>query len=289
MIPLFDDNPTRRVPWVTASLIAANVAVFVYMLFLKGTNLDIFIYRYSVVPWEITHGRILPALAMAGIGKNIYLPLLTSMFLHSGWLHIGGNMLFLWIFGNNIEDLMGPLPYLVFYLVCGFAATFTHIAFNAQSQNPLLGASGAIAGILAAYLIMYPRARVHTIVVIVLVTLPAFVVIGFWIVLQVISGVTTIHSATGGGTAWFAHLGGIGAGTILTGIFYVPLKRRRAPAPAGEIHRFFQPRGEFNRPWPPQGGGRQWPPRGSWPPPSGGTAWLPPGNRELPPDEEDDA
>ncbi len=260
MLPLFDDNPTRRFPYVTLSLIAANAVVFIYMLFLKGMNLDIFIYKYSVIPWEITHRQVLPALVHAGISKNIYLPIFTSMFLHSGWLHIGGNMLFLWIFGNNIEDLMGPLPYLGFYLICGCAATFMHIAFNASSQNPLLGASGAIAGILAAYLIMYPRARVHTIVIIVLVTLPAYAVIGFWIVLQVISGVTTIHSATGGGTAWFAHVGGVAAGAILTGIFYLPLKRRRVPAPAREIHRFFGPRGDFNRPYPP----------GPWPPPDPG-------------------
>ncbi len=270
MLPLFDDNPTRRFPYVTMSLIAANAAVFIYMLFLRGMNLDIFIYRYSVIPWEITHGTVLPALAQAGISKNIYLAVFTSMFLHSGWLHIGGNMLFLWIFGNNIEDIMGPLPYLGFYLICGFAATFTHIAFNASSQNPLLGASGAIAGILAAYLIMYPRARVHTIVIVILVTLPAYVVIGFWIVLQVISGVTTIHAATGGGTAWFAHVGGVAAGLIITGIFYAPLKRRRGPLPRGEIHRFFRPRDDWNRPhppgpWPPTGGG---PGPGFGPPPN---------------------
>ena len=284
MLPLFDDNPTRRFPWVTVSLIAANAAVFIYMLFLKGMNLDIFIYRYSVIPWEITHGTVLPALAQAGISKNIYIPLFTSMFLHSGWLHIGGNMLFLWIFGNNIEDLMGPLPYLGFYLICSFAATFTHIAFNASSQNPLLGASGAIAGILAAYLIMYPRARVHAIVIIVLVTLPAYAVIGFWIVLQVISGVTTIHSATGGGTAWFAHVGGVAAGLIITGIFYVPLKRRRAPAPTREIHKFFRPRDDLNRPSPP----------GPWPPTGGqsGPGFRPPPNpvpgHEHRPDAEEE-
>ncbi len=262
MIPLFDDNPTRRVPWVTIALIAANVAVFIYMLFLKTTpqvingvsgvsQQDLFVFKWSVIPWEIMHGTRSPLVVQLGISKNVYVPILTSMFLHSGWVHMGGNMLFLWIFGNNIEDLMGPLPYLGFYLICGFAATFTHIAFNASSMNPLLGASGAIAGILAAYLIMYPRARVHTIVIIVLVTLPAFVVIGFWIVLQVISGVTSLDSATGGGTAWFAHLGGVAGGLIVTLIFYKPLKRRRVVAPAREMHRFFSPRDEFNQPWPP--------------------------------------
>ncbi len=279
MLPLFDDNPTRRVPWVTIGLIAANVAVFIYMLFLKTTpqiinnvsgvsQQDLFVFKWSVIPWEVVHGMRSPLVVQLGISKNVYLPIFTSMFLHSGWLHIGGNMLFLWVFGNNIEDLMGPLPYLAFYFICGFAATFTHILFNASSMNPLLGASGAIAGILAAYLIMYPRARVHTIVIIVLVVLPAYLVLGFWIVLQVISGVTSLNSATGGGTAWFAHVGGIAAGLLITGIFYAPLKRRRVPAPIQEIHRFFQPRDEFNRPYPPG----MWPPAGgpgpgAWPPP----------------------
>ena len=271
MLPLFDDNPTRRVPWVTLSLIAANVAVFIYMLFLKASPMvvngirgvsqqDLFIFRWSVIPSEVVHGTRAAVVAQLGISKDVYVPIFTSMFLHSGWLHIGGNMLFLWIFGNNIEDLMGPLPYLGFYLICGFAATFTHIAFNASSQNPLLGASGAIAGILATYLLIYPRARVHTIVFIVLVTLPAYIVIGFWIVLQVISGVTTLPSATGGGTAWFAHIGGVAAGLMITGIFYVPLKRRRGGMPTQEIHRLFRPHDDWNRPYPP----------GPWPPPGAG-------------------
>ncbi len=287
MLPLFDDNPTRRVPWVTICLIAANVAVFIYMLFLKTTpqiinnvsgvsQQDLFVFKWSVIPWEVVHGMRSPLVMQLGISKNVYLPIFTSMFLHSGWLHIGGNMLFLWVFGNNIEDLMGPLPYLAFYFICGFAATFTHILFNASSMNPLLGASGAIAGILAAYLIMYPRARVHTIVIIVLVVLPAYLVLGFWIVLQVISGVTSLNSATGGGTAWFAHVGGIAAGLLITGIFYAPLKRRRVPAPTREIHRFFQPRDEFNRPYPPG----MWPPAGG----PGPGAWPPP---PTPPSEQD--
>ncbi len=301
MLPLFDDNPTRRVPWVTLGLIAANVAVFIYMLFLKTTpqiinhvsgvtQQDLFIYKWSVIPWEVVHGMRSTIVVQLGISKNVYLPIFTSMFLHSGWLHIGGNMLFLWIFGNNIEDLMGPLAYLAFYFICGLAATFTHILFNASSMNPLLGASGAIAGVLAAYLIMYPRARVHTIIIIVLVTLPAYAVIGLWIVLQVISGVTSLNSATGGGTAWFAHVGGVAAGLLITGIFYAPLKRRRVPTPAREVHRFFRPRDEFNRPYPPPG---MWPPppgTGPWPPLAGPPAHDP--SREPPeepkPDREEE-
>lgn len=235
MIPLYDKNPTRKVPVVSLSLIIINFAVFIYMLFLKGTQLDIFIYRFSAVPWEIVHGKQLSLAAFQQLlgyqiasvpSKSVYLGLLTSLFVHDGWLHIGGNMIFLWVFGNNVEDVMGKLPFVVFYFVCGFFATLAYIAIYSNSIAPLIGASGAISGVLGAYLLLYPRAWVWTWVIFFIFPIPAFLVIGLWIVLQIVQG---LLPSTGGatGVAWFAHIGGVAIGLIITGIFWPILKRRR--------------------------------------------------------------
>lgn len=236
MIPLFDRNPTRRAPTVTIVLILVNLAIFMYMLFLRGMDLYVFTYRYSVVPWEIVHASRLPLRALQEIfpyrltvapPKQVYLPLLTSMFLHGGWLHILGNMLYLWIFGNNVEDVMGHSAFLGFYLVCGLFGTLTHIAVYPNSINQLLGASGAISGVLGAYLLLYPRAWIYTLFFFFIVPIPAFVVIGFWIILQFFGGLSSIAGGMSAGTAWFAHLGGASMGMILTGIFFPVLRRRR--------------------------------------------------------------
>ena len=235
MLPLFDRNPTRKVPVVTIGLIAANLAVFIYMLFLSAAGRDIFIYRFSVVPWEVIHAAQLPLGGLQRLfpfalyevpAKSVYATLLTSLFLHDGWLHILGNMLFLWIFGNNVEDVMGHVPFLAFYLFCGVFSTFAHVAVYPNSINPLLGASGAISGVLGAYLLLYPRAWVWTWVVIFIVPIPAYVVIGFWVVLQLVQGLTSVATASVG-TAFFAHLGGVVIGLIVTGIFLPVLRRRR--------------------------------------------------------------
>jgi len=235
MLPLFDRNPTRKMPSITLGLIILNAAVFIYMLFLGGMRYELFIYRFSVVPWEIVHASRLPPAAIQqlfGYGmeavpsKQVYLALLTSLFLHEGWLHLLGNMLFLWIFGNNVEDVMGHLPYLAFYLMCGLFGTLAHVAIYPNSFNPLLGASGAISGVLGAYLVLYPRAWVWTWVFLVILPVPAFVVIGFWIVLQFVQGLTSVGSGAVG-TAFFAHLGGVAMGLIITGVFYPVLRRRR--------------------------------------------------------------
>lgn len=235
MIPLYDRNPTRRTPVITLSLILINVAVFIYMLFLKGIQSDVFIYRFSVIPWEIVHGKQMPLAALQNVfygpissvpGKSVYLALLTSLFLHDGWLHIGGNMLFLWVFGNNIEDVMGRISFTTFYLICGLFATLVYVAIYPNSIAPLLGASGAISGVLGAYLLLYPRAWVWTWVIFLIIPIPAFVVIGLWVVLQVIQGL--MPSASGAtGVAWFAHIGGVAIGFIITGIFWPILRRRR--------------------------------------------------------------
>ncbi len=235
MLPLFDRNPTRRVPVVTISLIFANLAVFLFMLTLSPSRYDAFIYRYSVVPWEIVHAAPLPYPALQQLfsgpvpevsGKAVYLSLLTSLFLHAGWLHVLGNMLFLWIFGNNVEDVMGHLGFAVFYLLCGVFGTLAHVAVYPQSFNLLLGASGAISGVMGAYLILYPRAWIFTWVVFLILPVPAFMVIGAWILLQVVQGLTSVGLGAGG-TAWFAHLGGVAMGLIVTSILYPALRRRR--------------------------------------------------------------
>lgn len=233
MIPLYDRNPSRRVPWVTIALIVTNFAVFIYMMTLNSLDLDTFIYRFSAIPWELLHGHALPyndflqlmPLSTPAIGKNVYLSLFTSLFVHSGWLHLLFNMLFLGIFGNNVEDAMGHVPYLVFYLICGAAATMLQSVVYPESISPMVGASGAIAGVLGAYLIIYPRAWVMTLVFVIPVPVPAWLFIGVWIVYQFLAGLATQSSLTES-VAWFAHIGGVAAGILVTLVFYPLLKPR---------------------------------------------------------------
>ena len=210
MMPLSDDNRGRRsTPVVTWVLIALNVLVFLYELTLGESGLNQFYIDYGIIPREISNGQDLWTL-------------LTSMFLHGGWLHIAGNMLFLWVFGDNVEDVMGHARYLVFYLLCGVAAGLSQVVIDPNSTVATIGASGAISGLLAAYIVCFPKGRVLTGVFVgFLITtfmLPAWMMIGYWIVLQVISGVVSLGpdtSATGGGVAFFAHIGGFVAGLIL--------------------------------------------------------------------------
>ena len=228
MIPIKDyAGPRRRLPWITWGLIAVNVVVFLYQISL-GANAQEFIFAYSVVPVALTHG--IPQTSLPGVPAHIpfhtpspvYLTLITAMFLHAGWLHIGGNMLFLYIFGDNVEDRMGHIPYLLFYLFCGVVAGITQVAVDPGSSIPSLGASGAIAGVLAAYLVLFPLARVRTIIFIVffftIVTLPAFVLIGIWFLLQFFDGVAALSNVQQGmgGVAYFAHVGGFVTGLVIT-------------------------------------------------------------------------
>ena len=228
MIPIKDyAGPRRRLPWITWGLIAVNVVVFLYQVSL-GSDAQAFIFAYSVVPVALTHG--IPQTSLPGVPAHIpfhtpspvYLTLITSMFLHAGWLHIGGNMLFLYIFGDNVEDRMGHIPYLLFYLFCGVVAGITQVAVDPGSSIPSLGASGAIAGVLAAYLVLFPLARVRTIIFIVffftIVTLPAFVLIGIWFLLQFLDGVAALSNVQQGmgGVAYFAHVGGFVTGLMIT-------------------------------------------------------------------------
>ena len=224
MIPLRDINPTRTFPVVTVLIIAANVLVFLYELILPSEQaLSQFVYYAGVVPYEIVHHVDLPPPSL----HPIYFTLFTAMFLHAGFIHIIGNMLYLWIFGNNVEEAMGPLRFLVFYLLCGLGASAAQIAVGPNSRVPHIGASGAIAGVLGAYLLLFPHARVDTLLIlgyiIRIIQLPAILVLGLWIVIQLFSGVASLGMTQAGGVAWFAHIGGFATGALLIHIF----RRRR--------------------------------------------------------------
>ena len=219
MIPLRDDNPTTLAPVLTVSLIVACSLVFLYQVTLPPDQDEAFILHYGAVPSVVVGGAATGAMA---VGLPATLTLLTSMFLHGGWMHLIGNMLYLWIFGNNIEDAMGHVRFLVFYLVCGIAAALSHALTDLQSTIPMVGASGAISGVLGAYLLLYPRAQVLVLIPMGLMTrtmqVPAALVLGFWFLLQLLSGGASLGRG-GGGVAWFAHVGGFLAGMALIGLF----------------------------------------------------------------------
>jgi membrane associated rhomboid family serine protease len=219
LIPYKDDNPTRRPPVVTLAIIALNVLVFIMEL---AGNMQAMAFNYGAIPRAMltlqSNQPISPVLTV-----------FTAMFLHGGFLHIGGNMLYFWIFGNNIEDKLGHGRFLVFYLLSGVVAAYSNALVDPTSTVPMIGASGAIAGILGAYILLFPRAQVYTVIILIffiqIVRLPSLIVIGFWIIIQVInglmaSGVTGQHA----GVAWFAHIGGFLFGLGMIKVF---LKTRR--------------------------------------------------------------
>ncbi len=215
MIPLKDRNPTRRVPIVNIIIIVLNIAVFMYQVSL-GRGLEGFLYKFGVVPDAISN-----SISTVQLSPKVFFPLFSSMFLHGGWLHLGGNMLYLWVFGDNVEDKLGRGRYLVFYLLCGIAASVAHIIIDPHSTIPTVGASGAISGVLGAYLLMFPKARVLTLIPIFVflqfAELPALVVLGFWFVMQFFNGLISLGYETAGmgGVAWWAHIGGFVAGMVL--------------------------------------------------------------------------
>jgi len=212
-IPLKDLNPHRRFPIVNVLLICANVVVFLYEMSLPPHLFKAFLMANAAIPARF------PAFLAGNIDfVGAFLPLLTSMFLHSGFAHIAGNMLFLWIFGDNVEDFFGHLPYLFFYLVCGVGSALLHVLFNLDSTLPSLGASGAISGVMGAYLVFYPHSRILTLVFIFLVPIPAMFILVYWFFLQFIAGVTTLGEVTQSGVAWWAHIGGFLMGMSLAWI-----------------------------------------------------------------------
>jgi membrane associated rhomboid family serine protease len=249
MIPYRDDNPTLRTPVVTFAIITLNVAVWILVQGM-GTEpaLSSAVCRLGLIPGELLHqlppGTSFPvgpySSCVLGYGESWYTPL-TSMFLHGSWLHLIGNMWFLWIFGNNVEDSMGRLRYAIFYILCGLAAAGFQVFLTPQSVVPMVGASGAISGVMGAYVLLYPRVRVHMLVVLVVfitrITVPAYLMLGYWFLLQLIGGTATAGTESGG-TAFWAHVGGFLAGALLVVPFRDPqlVARHRALARTMDHH-----------------------------------------------------
>jgi membrane associated rhomboid family serine protease len=222
MIPLKDMTPRQSFPVMTLLLIGINIAVFVHQLMLPGPAGELFIKTYGLVPAKIS-------LALAGRHYTLeqaLIPLFTCMFLHGGFLHIIGNMWFLWIFGANVEDRMGPLPYLLFYLICGLGSGLSEVAFSWGSHIPSIGASGAISGVLGAYILLFPKSRIMTLVLLIIIPFlwkaPAVIFIGLWFLMQFLSGVASLHMSNNGGVAWWAHVGGFLLGLLLVRAFATP-------------------------------------------------------------------
>ncbi|MGH9315250.1 MAG: rhomboid family intramembrane serine protease [Vicinamibacterales bacterium] len=219
MFPIGDDDVQGggRAPLVTWGLIALNVVAWLLELG-QGSEgaLQSFVEAWGVVPREYSAGRDLPP----AIPLPFWTTTITSMFLHGGWMHLGGNMLYLWIFGDNLEKVMGHLRFLLFYVICGIAAAATHILFNSNSMIPTVGASGAISGVLGGYLLLFPRNRVRVLTRGGVAHVPAIVVLGLWIVIQFISGFGSVaDTGETGGVAYLAHIGGFVAGLVLVKLF----------------------------------------------------------------------
>ena len=207
--PLRDENPTSRTAWVTIALILANAAIFALEVAVGPEGAQAIVSQYGLVPAEFVRDA-----------SAAWPTLVTSMFLHGGFLHLGGNLLYLWIFGNNVEEVLGPVRFALFYALVGFGAHFAHVITDPSSPVPTIGASGAIAGVLAAYLVRYPGARVLSAVFLVffirVVRIPASLMIGAWLLLQIVGGASRFGAAgDSGGIAWFEHLGGFVAGLVL--------------------------------------------------------------------------
>ena len=227
MLPLRDDQPRYSTPWVNSFLIGLNLLIFLGEAALDPQSLDLLIHQFGVVPSHLSA-------FLAGSPRYslvaVVLPFFTSMFLHGSWMHVIGNMWFLYIFGDNVEDYLGHFMYLVFYLLVGLAAMSVQVAVNPHSSVPTLGASGAIAGVLGAYFIVYPRARVLTWFFVFVLWVPAWVILGYWFVLNFLSGTATSLNAAHqnmGGVAFWAHVGGFIAGMLLIKLF--PERGRRYP------------------------------------------------------------
>lgn len=210
MIPLKDDNPTRTFPLINYALIAINIAVFFYQVTLPPHAQKMFVLHNATVPLRI------PAYLDGHLGFQLaFYPLFTSMFLHGGLMHLLGNMLFLYVFGDNVEDYFGHVGYFIFYLFCGVWSGFMHVLFNLHSSLPAIGASGAISGVMGAYAVLYPRANVLMLFFIFLIPIPAVFVLGYWFLLQFLSGIGEFGASNMGGVAWWAHIGGFLIGLVI--------------------------------------------------------------------------
>ena len=226
MFPLKDENPSSTIPFVNIFLIIANISLFIYLNYFISEGRHLIFLQLGFIPYELSHFVDIAPKNFVPVPLTIF----TAMFIHGGWLHLLSNMLYLWIFGDNVEDLLGHFKYLIFYLTCGIAATLVHGFINIGSKVPTVGASGAIAGVLGAYIFLFPKARVKTLLILVIfikiITIPAIIILGFWILMQGLSAYIEYGSKTGGGIAWFAHIGGFAAGLVL---IILMKKRKKRP------------------------------------------------------------
>jgi membrane associated rhomboid family serine protease len=251
MIPIYDSVRSRTFPWVNVTIIALNFVVFLYEVSLSHravaggfTQLDTFIFHWGNIPActldQFGHHVLQARSRVCAAQPHASWTIVTAMFMHGGWLHILGNMIFLWIFGDNVEDAMGHALYALFYLLVGAAAAFVHMYVNATDLTPALGASGAIAGVMGAYIVLFPRATVAVIIPFLFFIpfpVPAFLLIGFWYVAQLFNGVSSLGPQTvgaGGGVAYFAHIGGFLAGALLVNVFAVNYPRGRRRRSSGQ-------------------------------------------------------
>ena len=263
-LPIYDDNPTSRIPYVTYALIVLCAAAFLWQL---GQDADTVAATYGMIP-AVLFGSA--QLAPNVVAVPAWLTLFTSMFLHGGWLHLGGNMLFLWIFGNNIEDVLGHVRYLLLYLLSGIAAALCQALPDTASVVPMIGASGAIAGVLGAYLLLYPYAKVHVFAWIVifarLIAVPAWIMLGFWFGLQLIDGL--LSAPDDAGVAFWAHVGGFVAGAVLLALLRprgtTLLQPQKTPSFAVAAARDFDGRDTFHGPVGGNIGFGKSRPRGPW-------------------------
>jgi membrane associated rhomboid family serine protease len=219
MLPIKDDQPRYSTPYVTWFLIALNLMIFLFESTLDAQSLRLLIHQFAVVPYHLS--AFLHGSSRYSLGQ-VLLPFFTSLFLHGSWMHVIGNMWFLFIFGDNVEDYLGHFKYLIFYLLCGFLAMSAQVLVSLHSTVPALGASGAIAGVLGAYFVVYPRARVLTWFFVFVLWVPAWVILGYWFVLNFLSGTATVlqvQSQNMGGVAFWAHVGGFISGMLLVRVF----------------------------------------------------------------------
>jgi membrane associated rhomboid family serine protease len=250
MFPYKDENPTERPAVITIAIIIANALAFILV---QGAGaqgpLVHSVCNLGLIPAEVLQSvkpgsgvELAPGMYCLVHATPQYWTVLTSMFMHGGWLHLIGNMVFLWVFGNNIEDVMGHGKFLIFYLLCGIAAAATQTFVSPHSVVPMVGASGAISGVLGAYLLLYPRVRVHTLLILPIyitsVALPAWVMLGYWILLQVLSGLAGLSEIEKGGVAFFAHIGGFVAGLLLIRLFASEEVLRRRPTQPESYYRY---------------------------------------------------
>ncbi|MDY7030386.1 MAG: rhomboid family intramembrane serine protease [Thermodesulfobacteriota bacterium] len=226
MIPLQDENPSSTIPFVNFIFILANISIFMYQKIFTPGRIDHLYYQLGCIPYEFTHFVDINPPSLVPVPFTIF----TAMFMHGGWIHLFSNMLFLWIFGDNVEDILGHVRYLFFYMISGIFASLFHIFTNVNSQIPSVGASGAIAGVMGAYIFLFPKARIKTLLIlgilIQIVRIPAVIILGYWIFIQFLSGFAEFGSQRGGGIAWFAHIGGFVVGFFLI----IIMKKRRQGA-----------------------------------------------------------